>query len=354
MIVAALGVSMPFLRHKEIESKVDSRPSPDVQRNENFVSKIDPKDSKSIESVAASSDGELIDVEKPMNMSASDWSFMVNNHKRFAADNMPINFYGVIVDQQDIPVEGAKVQIKISAYDPSFSAQLTSEGMKTLETVIEVESDKNGMFSIRNEYGRTLRVLSISKSGYEALKSFRSGYSYGKSIGDKHQANESDPVRFKLWKASEPAELIKIDMEIDISESSGPVYLDLKSGDTFSVQNGSSDLELRMNFIEKQQSNRYGWGIVIKVLDGGIALSDGFLFEAPEDGYLSSIDFLFEPESKQWTQRINKRMFVRSREGKLYAGLVFTFYAYHTGNGKAMLKGFFNPNGSRNLQPQKQ
>lgn len=71
------------------------------------------------------------------------------------AANLPIEFYGVLVDKENNPISGADIKYSIG---PAFGIGQPLHG--------KVMSDGNGHFIIKSE-GSIVSILSVVKSGYQ-------------------------------------------------------------------------------------------------------------------------------------------------------------------------------------------
>jgi hypothetical protein len=104
--------------------------------------------------------------------------------------NVPINFYGHVVDQNGDPVAGATVKLEAQAnyFDENRSEQKP----------YKLETDQNGGFSLIGAYGAIITVSSIEKEGFELSKKTERHYSY--TVPADFHPNPEKPVVFRMWK----------------------------------------------------------------------------------------------------------------------------------------------------------
>jgi Carboxypeptidase regulatory-like domain len=185
----------------------------------------------------------------------------------------PIEFYGKVLDQDGNPVTGATVDINWTDMSPKGSShtQLTTDGV--------------GKFSVIGIRGKHMTVQ-VAKDGYyrEASKG-RSSYEYaGFWEPTYHEPDPNKPVIFHLRKKGDPAPLV-------FSEGKFVITLGTQSQIPMPQVAGAGVASpVRVTVFENDVKTRL-WKAQISVDGGGImpALEE-FPFEAPTEGYQSSID----------------------------------------------------------------
>ena len=84
--------------------------------------------------------------------------------------NQPIEFYASILDQDNKPVEGAKLKLKLSYTDEEMFRGTNflhkKMGDEILSKPLEITSDSNGWIKLSGLKGQILRVESLNKDGY--------------------------------------------------------------------------------------------------------------------------------------------------------------------------------------------
>ncbi len=257
----------------------------------------------------------------------------------FEAKNIPISFYGRVLDQDGHPVSG--VQIKMNGEHVFY---LISQGIASTNIEMETQTDADGRFQWTSDKGDMLAVESISKDGYRL--SPKAPHSFMPSSGSL-----LDPVIFKMWKMIGKEQLV-----------SGRHVFGIDSGKTYTLNlingkkiEGEAEGDLRVSIArpaDAKPREKYQWAFSIEVLGGGFLESnDEFMYLAPESGYEPKIEMQFNPSSPAWTGVVKKQFFIRSRNGQVYGGVQIEVDSIYNVHSALQIDYAINPNGSRNLQP---
>src|SRR5208282_3750798 len=83
-------------------------------------------------------------------------------------ENIPIVFYGRVIDQDSQPLAGAKVSLDVVI--SHFAANGTEQKLVTLET------DQNGDFTVTGFTAHGIGNISVEKWGYELSQKTKRGY----------------------------------------------------------------------------------------------------------------------------------------------------------------------------------
>ncbi len=277
--------------------------------------------------------------KRPENISPEIWERHLMYHERAKTYTVRIEFYGKIADQDGMPVPDVKIGFRVSSR------------LVELEKKIELFSDEEGLFSLTGVWGTSLYIEKLEKEGYiEGNRSRSFKYAKYKPI---HHPDRNNPVVIRMWKKGETEPLIREETHVSVTGDNREFFADLISGKTSAELTGQADLGIRMK-IEKpgpdNRGNRYNWNISIRAVDGGlIETDDEFQYQAPESGYQESMELSFD-KSYRWSSYSDKKIYLKSRNGQLYAGIRLEIHAYHSGRGFIRIEGVINPNGSRNLE----
>ncbi|MBL0313010.1 MAG: hypothetical protein IPP78_09930 [Holophagaceae bacterium] len=211
-----------------------------------------------------------------------------------------INFYGKVLDEQGLPVEGAEVMLHLKRY-------LTS-APPWFEQIIDIslKSDKQGQFSITNEKGRDLFVKEVKRKGYETSLNHhtRTSYNYSTEMDAVFVPDPQTPVVFWMRKKGDEAFVLTTgltsshqpDFRFNQEESGLQKGIDIVQGleikekdltkPAFNDDPLYCDLKAKAIFDPKTKT----WTMVLTPggADDGILFSEQFLYEAPADGYLLS------------------------------------------------------------------
>lgn len=230
-----------------------------------------------------------------------------------AGNDVEVNFYGKVTDQEGNPLEDVKVSwslIKSVAFAPSLGFSSGSHGV--------VKTDAAGNFSILHELGLTLSIESLRYSGYHRL--MRNPCSYGYRNAEPHEPDPNSPVRFVMVK--------------DGGVRSRKLDLSLKfdwDGLSHEFGTGPEGFPNKIILTPTRQPLRPGerihdWKLVIKVQDGQImqGVNDGNSV-APTSGYFDEI--VLEKDSQgQRGDTANALIYLKTNSG-IYAELRLSAYS---------------------------
>ena len=247
----------------------------------------------------------------------------------------PIDFYGRVVDEREVPVSGARIEAQWS--------DLSANGATSTETV----SDKDGYFAITGKTGRGITIR-LSKRGYYTPKRQQSSFDYAAFWeGNYHVAKPELPVLFHLRKRNEGAPLVVGEARSTNPATGAPVRFDLLEGGRVSNK-GQLEIAASTN-TEKYPPRVFDWWAKISVLDGGlIEHKSEFPFEAPESGYQSSVELNMPAGSPDWKRVVEKKFFVRFGSPPTYGHIQARI---NGGSQIVVVNSSVNPTGSRNLEP---
>lgn len=252
----------------------------------------------------------------------------------------PIEFYGVVLDQNGSPVPSAK--ISASALDNMLKG-----------SPISTITDASGRFTIKSK-GLSLHV-EVSKSGYYyvdkggALKPSSQGFDFGLDDGrGVYKPNPAAPTVFHLRKTGNPVQLELLRAQSKIPRDGRPVAVGLSKTSKVIAKIGCLTVE-----DNRQTPNApYDWRCEIAIESGGIQEAiDEHIFIAPDGGYASFavIDMPKTLDAKRWSSRANKNYWLRFSDntfGKI------SFMMIAGGDHFAVINGFRNPSpNDRNLEP---
>ena len=269
-------------------------------------------------------------------VTAADWQYYQNNKADPLYDwKQPINFYGMVLDENDQPVTGASADFKWTDLSPDG----TSEYHTT--------SDSLGFFSMLNQKGKRLSV-SVSKSGYYSAADARlASFEYANPADGLFTPDPNSPVPFHLRKKGEAAQLIH-GLKLFGSRVDGTLsYVDLTAAKNGLTPPG--DLTVKCNRSGRMENGKFDWVFTVSVPAGGLIEStDEFMFLAPEEGYQSSFEVGHKATDSDWVGQEKRKFYLKSRGH--YARVELTMIPNYNENAAYDLEWFLNTNGSRNLE----
>jgi hypothetical protein len=252
----------------------------------------------------------------------------------------PIEFFGMVEDQDDQPVAGATVTF-------SYNLFTSPEG----SSVTNVFTDTNGLFSLSGVSGSTLEAH-VAKDGYYSVRNGSQNYFKYLTLpgSEPFHPDARNPVVFRLKKKGAGAKLITSENGIRNAIGITGLYdgVTIKRIDFFNHQVGNEG-QLELSAMKPSPGQPQSeWSFRLSIPDGGlIEENDEFPFEAPESGYKTEIDFDFRAGDTNWTTTLQKHFYIKFGQPPKY-GWVSVDTAIDRGT---YLRYAVNPDGTRNLEP---
>jgi hypothetical protein len=246
----------------------------------------------------------------------------------------PIYFYGLVVDENHLPVEGAEAR---------FSQTYTGEPAPT-------KTDSSGRFSLSGVSGRYLSV-EVSKAGYYTTKTSRQSFDYSPE-GANFQPDLSNPIVFQLRKKGAGAQLVTsaygVNPRLSLSapKDGSSVWVDFFNR----KMGGEGQMQVSKLTPPYDPNDRSAkeWQITLSIPDGGfVEHNDEFPFEAPQTGYQTVLDFRFTPGKTNWADILRKRYYIAFGQPRKYGWIELETGMYSG----IRLQYAINPDGSWYLEP---
>lgn len=254
-----------------------------------------------------------------------------------ASLNMPIEFYGVVIDQNNNPVPEAEVHY--SALDKFDAPGSAYQG----------RSDASGVFSIKGVRGAVLNV-GVRKKGYYPIGEKSTGmFAYGIGADEvrRKPPTQNAPAIFVLHKIGQTESLVHFDQYYKISRTGEPVEVNLETGKL--TDRGDLRVQAWTDDLHSGKKVRYDWKCLLSVPGGGLLERvNEFAFEAPVGGYNESVEIAMQHNTARWSPQGQWSYFVKLADGR-YARVEFKMIA--GGEHYFRLESYYNPiPGSRNLE----
>lgn len=252
----------------------------------------------------------------------------MSDKDRFFEYKMPITFYGQVVDETGAPIAGATVRFAWT--------DLSNEGTSKRES----QSDGGGVFSLEGVLGKGLTVY-VRKVGYKHyFAKNRFSFEYAMFADPKyHVPDPAHPVMFVLRKDREAEPLV-------VRENQ---EAELQPGESKSFALGPDGAAVTVERLPDTDQDSRSWSARVSVLAGGVMLTtDEFPFEAPETGYVPSLEITNQTQKPPvWSGDNGAVLFVKTATG--YGRIVIR---NTPGMAWVYLSSYFNPKlDSRNLEP---
>ena len=258
--------------------------------------------------------------------------------------NVPIAFWGKVVDQDGNALAGATVKLGVRHWvlTPTLGGQ--GRSIKT-----ETQTGSDGTFSISNASGDVLAIDEIRKNGYELSPKAVRAFNYQRGAA----ANPDNPVIFKMWKRGEPQQLVSYHLSrIGIPCDGTPVLFDLASGKRVNA-GGDLRVTLTRNPVNIPRGNaRYDWTASFEIINGGLqAQDDEFMRSAPEAGYAPVWSVTVLRDDPNWISMLEKQFYVSLQNGKQYGKIIVRLNtSYQPPPTGLTIDVAINPSGSRSLE----
>jgi len=257
--------------------------------------------------------------------------------------NVPIFFYGKVIDQNNQPVAGVKIEALIlQGYEKS-----PAEYKQKVQTNL-LSTDASGNFVLENVKGSSIQLNFITKDGFKLLpKHEKRSYLYWPP--DFHP-DVNNPVFFKMWKkqGAEPLENSAWHGRVACDGTTN--RFDLLSG----KKNPGGNLEIVCKRVPLQlpprNNDHFDYELDLTIAGGGIQSSeDDFSFIAPESGYAPCLKIGEKAKDKNWSGKAKQEFYIKTSNGN-YGRLNVDWYNWQTSPTHLEWNCSINPSGSRNLE----
>lgn len=273
---------------------------------------------------------------------ASEWLEMVRG------DETMVRYYGLLLDQNDNPVQGAKVEYEI--HRAALYVPIVTKG--------SVRTGKDGRFSIHGLPASLMDILDIKLKGYEYHENMQSiearRVDFRRSRTALHHPDKDNPVVFRIRRRNPEAVFIwESQFGLELLERKPDKW----SAYDFAVRGRISwnERESKEVFPDVRMTGEYDeatktWKVILRPggENAGIQLLGEKLYEAPADGYITELPLVLkegdEPKLK------GRFLYVRIRDCGMYARIELAGAAID-GN-RLYMRGnaFVNPYGDRCLE----
>lgn len=248
----------------------------------------------------------------------------------FSRQNMPIDLYGLVLDQNDRPVVDAKVGI--------FTRKLFLT--RLIDKNYHQQTNESGGFAVTGKVGIRVGIENITKPGYEFTLEQQVNTNFYLADTKVELPDQHHPLVLRMRKKGDVAVLVKRSAsfyfsEIDSGQEKGNDFIlggNFGPGQittTFMYNRAVvCDLKARGNL--EAQTGR--WSLTLAVMDSesGLLPSNELLYTAPESGYLPEVTFHVDQapplnplghETSYAYYNLPKFLYLRSRNGTIYSRL---------------------------------
>jgi hypothetical protein len=159
--------------------------------------------------------------------------------------------------------------------------------------------------------------VEVSKDGYGRIPNQSYG-SFGYGVqGAEPSPTKEQPAVFVLRKKLAPAQLLVVkSKQYALPQNGSVVGIDLRTGRKTDATSATLTLSTVTTAAVDLPKARFDWTVRISVPSGGLLETDGFsTAEAPEDGYLPTVEITMRATNDGWTDAVRKKYFVRCGDG---------------------------------------
>lgn len=256
--------------------------------------------------------------------------------------NVPVRFYGLVVDQDDNFLTGAKIDVVVRQ---TYMTKPTALVFNSKTSHFQRITDAAGRFDIQDEKGDGLVIDSIQKNGYEPEPFMQT---YGTSSG-----TFENPMVFKMWSTNIHEQLIIGEKKQQIVPDGRLYFIDLANG-TIS-ESGEGDLKIWIQYTNQPIHGQLSdWSAGIEVINGGL-LEERIgtaMYQAPTDGYVPSFQLQGQIKGGQRGDIGDRQFYLRLKNGQEYGQISINLIAPFNNqtSGLVRLSYAINPSGSRILR----
>jgi hypothetical protein len=239
--------------------------------------------------------------------------------------NRDVVFYGRLVDQHGSGIPGVPiVGHLIYQGSPQRPGYLQSgRGRQTVSTT----TDARGSFVIRGP-GESLDIEPLQLDGFtgEEPQWVKRSFAFRAESSDPHLGQSpNDPFVYHFWRKGSTEKLIIEWINSDVPRDGRPCTVDLlKRTSQLGGEGGDVRVAVTAPDPPGEGHTKFDWSFTIEAADGGLLETrDRFLFLAPEGGYRARYDYRVSKADPDgvWTNDLQRRFYLRSRKGSIYAAL---------------------------------
>ena len=223
----------------------------------------------------------------------------------------PLTFYGRVIDQHDHGVPGVTVVAGVN----------TAEGTDAVETL----TDSDGGFELTTVVGGRASIRELRKAGYSDWITQQEVLINTGLHPDDPGCSLDTRITYLVWKKSQSLDPLYAAIHTFRFAADGNTHLiDLLRGEVVASDAEAADLQLRIDRGQPvgNSPSHFSWSVTLTAVDGGLmkpAADQRLFFQAPDDGYVSKLNWHFDATKDSWRDEISdQRLFIRFRGGRAY------------------------------------
>lgn len=268
-----------------------------------------------------------------------------------------VNFFARLIDQHSAAVSGATFDFVLHYYDPNNFRATNGRGevFPLIQTTnLTLLTDTEGGIALSGMQGTQLDVKRIKKEGYAIEIPPYLSFSYGSRL-ETHLPpywERKQPRIFKAWKQGDLSRLIPVQATIRYrnmvgNEKSVRWFINLISGQVSEQPVEGADLAVTVSLIQPGNGKEDYGQLLVESLNGALAVTDHSQpFQAPDSLSGNKWECLLDQKYRN-NNGVRQNVYLKLRSGKLWFGGEIDARTGPT----LTIRGFINPDGSRNLEP---
>jgi hypothetical protein len=324
------------------------------QRNGRHVSmpvnSDEPKQALAVGDLSKQSDHAAADVEPRKTVAEptaaptnQDDQYLQLVRKADESANIPVAFYGLVVDQDSNVLQNVSVDLAVME---EWSEPPPEGGTKIFP--LQRQTGTDGRFEVISNSlrGKYVVIKALRKAGYEQEMS-------GRAMFGLPSISLDNPAVLTMWSTNIPHEQLITGDVISAVIPDGRRYgIDITN--RAATEGAEGDLTVWLKRPTTVGWDKYDWSCELDA-NGGLLEDTGGqpMLVAPADGYTNVFTFNQEAVSSDWTHGLyDKHFYLRLRNGQIYGRITVNLTANPNRRAPAMLRVQYviNPSGSRLLR----
>jgi hypothetical protein len=258
--------------------------------------------------------------------------------------DVPVTFYGLVVDQDTNGLQNVKVDVEVLQWDTNAPPD---DDLKTAH--IERQTGVDGRFEVSGLNGHSVTIRAFRKDGYEPELWRRDYGEYRSQAG-----GAIEPIVFRMWSTNLHEQIIAGERLYHIIPDGRRYAIDLIKGAIAEGINGDLVVWLKR---PEPVTFPYAWSCGMSAPGGGLEREkdpNSLMYRAPLGEYTDVFDFQvqYNTHAKRGMS-FDNRFYVKIHNGEMYGRLSVDFWtAYRDDPSSGMIKISYaiNPTGSRLLR----
>lgn len=253
--------------------------------------------------------------------------------------NVPIDFYGRVVDLDDNPLPGVTISFQIS----EIPSQPVPWGPDH-HTKGTCKTDSAGLFSIHEKSGYHLTIYSLAKPGYREPGWQNGSLSYEPNSPERHSPDANRPMDFTLIRDDLPKAAKVFYKRLRFAWNRGPVKMDL------GPEIGQIDFNPSRTRDEPNNSRAsFDWTVDVHAHGFGFAAINEHLWLAPRDGFISKRVYHFPRNASNWVSRTADNYAILTKD-HIYGRMHLEIYGDGDEDSSSLyVTIYLNKSGARNI-----